>query len=149
MALELYDRGHLDEDYFQTYLSDRYGFPESAVKRPKNEPGHDPKLALEAEKQKFQQKMAIREMELKERAQREEMELKRKIEEDKMKLEREKIKMQAEMAKKMAEQKSAAAQQKGGADKKPSSETPAPDAAAVPAAEKPPRKKAKTAEKPE
>lgn len=111
MALELYDRDFLDEEYMMSYLTDRYGFPESAVKRPKHEAGYDAKLELQAQQQKFQQEMAMREFKLKEKMQREEMALKRKIQEDKTKVEQEKIKAQKESAK--AQLKAAAEQPNG------------------------------------
>lgn len=86
-AMELYDRGFLHEDYMQSYLVDRYGFPESAVRRPKDGAGHDPTFELQAQQQQFQQRMAEREMKLKERAQHEDMALKRKMQEHKFGLE--------------------------------------------------------------
>lgn len=136
MALELYKEGFLDEEYFNTYLEDRYGFPEGAVRRPDHKPGYDPKIDLQAQQQAFQQQMAMREFKLKERAQREDMELKRKIQEDKTKLEREKIKAQKEATKTAARVQ---AQQTKETNAQPSDQTSA-------QAKEPAKKKKKTAD---
>lgn len=95
MALELYDRGFIRDEYMKTYLTDRYSFPERAIKRPSKQSGPiGAEFELKAAQQAFQQQMAQREHVFKEKLQRDELELKRQIQKDKHALELKKLKLQ-------------------------------------------------------